>query len=102
MNSSTTGCEKTCGLTPNAKSLSEKGADPLRRGKKTPESDSPPKGQTPFRIEPSAWRLVLHRKRRIRRPPVSWHILCIRLAGLGRSKVCRIGEIRGAKTNDAI
>jgi hypothetical protein len=32
------------------KSLSEKGSDPLRRGKKTNEIDSPPKGQTPFRI----------------------------------------------------
>src|SRR6056297_2819800 len=32
------------------KSLSEKGSDPLRRGKKAPEIDSPPKGQTPFRI----------------------------------------------------
>src|SRR6056297_2652167 len=32
------------------KSLSEKGSDPLRRGKKTPEIGSPPKGQTPFRI----------------------------------------------------
>jgi len=31
-------------------SLSEKGADPLRRGQKTNEIDSPPKGQTPFRI----------------------------------------------------
>jgi acyl-coenzyme A synthetase/AMP-(fatty) acid ligase len=32
------------------KSLSEKGSDPLRRGRKTNEIDSPPKGQTPFRI----------------------------------------------------
>jgi uroporphyrinogen decarboxylase len=30
--------------------LSEKGSGPLRRGKKTDEIDSPPKGQTPFRI----------------------------------------------------
>jgi len=32
------------------KSLSEKGSDPLRRGQDTNEIDSPPKGQTPFRI----------------------------------------------------
>ncbi len=32
------------------KSLSEKGSDPLRRGQKTNEIDSPPKGQTPFPI----------------------------------------------------
>jgi hypothetical protein len=32
------------------KSLSEKGSDPLRRGKKPNEIDSPLKGQTPFRI----------------------------------------------------
>jgi hypothetical protein len=32
------------------KSLSGKGADPLRRGQETNEIDSPPKGQTPFRI----------------------------------------------------
>src|SRR6056297_3537619 len=34
----------------NPKNLSEKGSDPLRRGKKTPEIDSPRKGQTPFPI----------------------------------------------------
>ena len=33
-----------------AYSLSEKGSDPLWRGKKIREIDSPPKGQTPFRI----------------------------------------------------
>src|SRR5688572_8496384 len=33
-----------------SKSLSEKGSDPLRRGQKLHENDSPPKGQTPFRI----------------------------------------------------
>jgi hypothetical protein len=32
------------------KSLSEKGSDPLRRGWQTDGIDSPPKGQTPFRI----------------------------------------------------
>lgn len=31
-------------------SQSEKGSDPLRRGQKLNEIDSPPKGQTPFRI----------------------------------------------------
>jgi hypothetical protein len=31
-------------------SLSEKGSDPLRRGQSPHEIDSPPKGQTPFRI----------------------------------------------------
>jgi hypothetical protein len=30
--------------------LSEKGSDPFRRGQETNEIDSPPKGQTPFRI----------------------------------------------------
>ena len=34
----------------DSKSLSEKGSDPLRRGQKTIEIDSLPKGQTPFRI----------------------------------------------------
>jgi len=34
----------------SSESLSEKGSDPLRRGQKTNEIDSPPKGQTPFRI----------------------------------------------------
>jgi hypothetical protein len=29
---------------------SEKGPDPLRRGQETNKKDSPPKGQTPFRI----------------------------------------------------
>ncbi len=33
-----------------SESLSEKGSDPLRRGQETNEIDSPPKGQTPFRI----------------------------------------------------
>ncbi len=33
-----------------SKSLSEKGSDPFRRGQKNNEIDSPPKGQTPFRI----------------------------------------------------
>jgi len=33
-----------------ANSLSEKGSDPLRRGQKLYDIDSPPKGQTPFRI----------------------------------------------------
>jgi len=32
------------------KNLSEKGSDPLRRGQKITKIDSPPKGQTPFRI----------------------------------------------------
>jgi hypothetical protein len=34
----------------SAKSLSEKGSDPLRRGRKHDEINSPPKGQTPFRM----------------------------------------------------
>ncbi len=46
-----------------SQSLSEKGADPLPRGQKLDENDSPPKGQTPFRIgskiqeyvNPSLW-----------------------------------------------
>ncbi len=33
----------------DSESLSEKGSDPLRRGKNPREVDSPPKGQTPFR-----------------------------------------------------
>jgi putative transcription antitermination factor YqgF len=37
-------------ISDEAKSLSEKGSDPLRRGQKPNEIDSPPKGQTPFRI----------------------------------------------------
>src|SRR5690606_6453018 len=42
----------------NIKSLSEKGSDPLRRGQKLHENDSPPKGQTPFRIG-SKWAIVV-------------------------------------------
>jgi len=34
----------------NIQSLAEKGSDPLRRGQNTNEINSPPKGQTPFRI----------------------------------------------------
>jgi Na+-translocating ferredoxin:NAD+ oxidoreductase subunit G len=41
------------------KSLSEKGSDPLRRGQKTNEIDSPPKGQTPFRIGSKIYSVVL-------------------------------------------
>jgi len=39
------------GLPTTNQSLSEKGSDPLRRGQKPNAIDSPPKGQTPFRIQ---------------------------------------------------
>jgi len=41
-------------------SLSEKGSDPLRRGQKTNEIDSPPKGQTPFRIDSKSYNKIPH------------------------------------------
>ncbi len=51
ISASAVGIYGDCGdkIVDETESLSEKGSDPLRRGQKLNENDSPPKGQTPFR-----------------------------------------------------